>query len=120
VRLYLDELLQIVRSLVADVGITILVGLVGNFELAIDLRLVEPDTCSELGQSLVCVVTGLIHDIGVEIVRLLVEQGFGKVLAGFSCCCNWQIYILTVNLSESVCKTATPASWTRVLLGCHG
>lgn len=49
-------------------------GLVRDLEKAVDLALIQTYTGSKLGETLVCLVSGLIDYIDVKVVGLLVKQ----------------------------------------------
>lgn len=78
----LDQLLQVVGRPIADVLVSVFVWLVRHLEEFIDLGLVHSSNASEFGKSIICCITGLVNDIGIEELRLLVEERFRKGLRG--------------------------------------
>jgi len=76
----LGQKLDVVCDLVSTVQASIFTRLVGDFEKAVDLLLVEANAAGELRESGVGVVAGLVHDVDVEVLGLLVEESLYEKL----------------------------------------
>ena len=72
----LDEEFQIIRDEISGVQTAIICGFVGDFELLVDLTLIDANTRGDLGQSLVGCVAGFVDDIGVKELGLFFEKCF--------------------------------------------
>jgi hypothetical protein len=74
----LDEQLEIIGHLIARVQTSIRTRLIGDLKLIVNLALIQTNTSSKFGKSLVSLVSGLIDDIDVEVFGLLVKEGSGE------------------------------------------
>lgn len=75
----LGQKLDVIRHTVATVLATVRAGLVGDLEKAVDLLLIDAHTSSQLRQSGVRLVAGLVDDADVEVIVLLVEECFAEL-----------------------------------------
>jgi hypothetical protein len=76
----LGQKLDVIRDLVSAVQASIFTRLVGDFEEAVDLLLVETDATGELRESRVGVVACFVHHVDIKVVGLLVEEGLWEKL----------------------------------------